>query len=84
LLTASAGSSTSEDRTEEMILADKVVRSSPDHFALVAEFPVLIQYERPGRVCRVALWEFSGVLPDGPSELTVPIPTSGLELRPGG
>ena len=84
VVTAAAGDPMREDRTEEMILADKVARSSPDLFALVAEFPVLIQYERPGRVCRIALWEFSGVLPEGPSELTVPIPTSGLELRPGG
>lgn len=83
VVTAAASDPTRDDRTEEMILANQLARSSSDHFSLVAEFPVLIQYERPGRICRIALWEFSGVLPSGPSELTVPIPTSGLELRPG-
>ena len=66
LLTASVDDPMREYRTEEMILADGVARSSPDRFTLVAEFPVFIQYDRPGRVCRIAPWEYSGVLPDGP------------------
>jgi 4-amino-4-deoxy-L-arabinose transferase-like glycosyltransferase len=66
--------------TDEMDLADRAVRTCPDRFALVGRFPLRIEYQDSARPLdgEVILWEYTGELPEGKSELPVIIPTANL------
>jgi hypothetical protein len=64
----------------DMEVAARMVRSLPEHFAPVDSFHIRLD---AGHVQGwVYLWRFRGALPDGPSEITVPIPTAGLTVKP--
>ena len=67
---------------EETILLQQLTQSQPDNFSPVAVLPLLVEYEKPGYVLQVFLWEYKGQLPEGPNELPVIIPTADLILKP--
>lgn len=79
LLTCAPGGDR-DTRTEEMVLAHKLVSSTPAKFRLLAREALLVQYTVPGWRGTVYLWEFLEEVPDGPSELPIVIPTAGLEF----
>jgi hypothetical protein len=65
------------DLPPEWTLLDRVAADRPELFRLVARFWVRINDYRRGVVY---VWEYQGVLPPGPSEIPVEVPTAGLKL----
>jgi len=84
LITCSPQPNLIEDRPEEMILAHRVAESHPERFALIGKFPLLLQIGGNGSRRLIYLWEYLGVLPPGPSEIPVVIPTANLKFKVGG
>lgn len=68
--------------TEELALVLSVIRSNPHLFRQVGEYPLSIQFEGPVEVLTVGVWEYTGEVLPGPSELRVIVPTAGLEIPP--
>ena len=64
------------DRTEEMVLLHDTVQSQAGSFALIGEFPLLVEFGTPSHFGQVFLWKFLGELPEGPSEIPVIVPTA--------
>jgi hypothetical protein len=69
------------DHLPEMTLAHDTTKSHSTEFAPKGRFLVTIGWGRP-RHGWVYVWEYKGELPDGPSELSVRVPTAGLEIEP--
>jgi hypothetical protein len=73
-----------DSRPIEMRLVTATVSAHPELFRQLGAFPVDVQYVddiHPGSG-EILLWEFAEVVVGGPPNLTIPIPTAGLELRP--
>jgi 4-amino-4-deoxy-L-arabinose transferase-like glycosyltransferase len=83
MITCSPQPSQIEDRPEEMVLAHRVAESHPERFALIGEFPLFLQIGGKGSRRFVYIWEYLGVLPPGPSEIPVVIPTANLQFKLG-
>jgi hypothetical protein len=66
----------------EMNFLHSVVKSRPDAFALIAEFPLEVHYSISHTRGQVFVWRFTGGLADGPSEIPVVVPTAGLTIQP--
>jgi len=69
--------------TSEMVLADQTVRHNPDRFNLVDRFPIHVEYiSEYGKTIdgEAFLWEYTGTLPPGKSELPVRVPTADLSF----
>lgn len=69
--------------TNEMKLAHESVRSMPDEFGLVFHSELVTEFAGGGERGEIFLWEFLGVLLDGPNELRVIVPTAGMEIDRG-
>jgi 4-amino-4-deoxy-L-arabinose transferase-like glycosyltransferase len=81
LVTYSSNDPLGDISPDDTRLAHDVARSLPKSFALIGKFPLLIEFEKPGRSGQVFLWEFLEELPDGPSEILAIIPTADLKLQ---
>ena len=67
---------------EEMRLAHDAMVSSSNCFTLLQQYDFEEQNGREAVTRGVVwLWRYTGVLPDGPSELSIPVPTAGFELK---
>jgi hypothetical protein len=71
-----------DNRAEEMKFLHDAVQSHPASFRLLEKFPLRLEYGVPGNWGRVWLWQFTGELPSGPSEIPVVVPTAGLSIEP--
>lgn len=74
------GSEDSTVTTEEMVLAAKVARES-GAFRLVDQAQVIDGMTFSPKATAI-VWEYTGELPEGPSDLPVIIPTMGVTLDP--
>lgn len=85
IVTCTSYNDAADIRPPDLELADRTVRQFPDRFRKLEEFPLEIEWT-PGhrKTARAFLWEFTGELPPGPSDLPVVIPTAGLKLEPDG
>jgi 4-amino-4-deoxy-L-arabinose transferase-like glycosyltransferase len=75
----------SDTRPEEMHLVEGTIRAHPELFRQLGDFEVNVDYVdgiHSGSRGDVCLWEFTEYVESGPPNLTIPIPTAGLELRP--
>jgi len=81
LITCAPTDPTSDTRAAEMVLLHDTLRSQPNRFLLLAEFPLLSEQGIVAYRGKVFLWEFRGELPDGPSEIPVQIPTADMHIK---
>jgi 4-amino-4-deoxy-L-arabinose transferase-like glycosyltransferase len=72
----------SPQRSEETALLHDTAASSSQEFKLLGHFPVLDEFVKTGSRADVFLWQFTGTVPPGPSELPTPIPTAGISIAP--
>jgi hypothetical protein len=82
IVTCTLDDRTNDSRAPEMKLLDDIMRSHPASFRLLQEFPLRLDYGLPGFSGRVWLWQFTGELPSGPSEIPVVVPTADLSIQP--
>jgi 4-amino-4-deoxy-L-arabinose transferase-like glycosyltransferase len=67
--------------TEEMARAARVARHS-GAFQLLDQVRLVDGMSKDGSVAQALLWEYTGELPEGPSDLPIVIPTMGLTFEP--
>ncbi len=67
--------------SEENRLTHRTMVDMPDDFRLLGMYPLLVQFERPGKRWKVYVWEYQGRFPDGPVDFSVIIPTANKILH---
>ena len=83
LVTCKPADGYADRRAGEMVLAHGAAVANAGLFRLVAEQPIIHQYEGVGWKGSLLLWEYTGELPEGPSDLPVVVPTASMEILPG-
>ena len=80
LVTAIPETKATED-FEENRLTHRILVDRPNDFRLLGTYPLLVQFERPGKRWKVYVWEYLGGFPDGPADFPVIIPTANKILH---
>ena len=65
----------------ELTLLQQALNSRADLFRKLSEFPLRKQYSSTVESVTVSVWEYTGVLRSGPSEIPIQIPTADMTVQ---
>ncbi|MEX2214362.1 MAG: glycosyltransferase family 39 protein [Phycisphaeraceae bacterium] len=82
LLTCTSSLPGYDNRPYDFLLAEELVRKHPDQFVNVSESHVAWQFGPGQHRSVVTLWEYTGPMRQGPSELKLVVPTADIILEP--